>query len=424
MPDSSLEAAMPPAAPSSIPTPTSTPAFTSSYADVDAGFDKLASPPEPGSEAPASEAPNIADIPPADAQKDIIDEKETTPEETTKTDTPPKATEKPAPKADLSKPKKPADFLREKLSKVEKERDTFKAEIEKLKATPTGEDPEKKTLAERIEAQTKELETLREELKFTDYSKSGEFKEKFEKPFVEAYQSGLSQMMGFKVTDEDGTIRQMTQQDFDRLMGMSDTDFAENAPDMLGKAINLMTWNRQRILDLNSTQRKALEEFRKVGGEREKQRSESQQAAAKRANEIWERSNKEAIDKHPEFFKPDDTDPKTKELLTKGFNRADAAFNGGKLVDKDGQVKNLSQEELVALHSEVRNKAAAFNTIVYRMNKLKSELEGARKELAQYKASEPGKADGERKEKETQADTMEGVLSSFDKMATPGGFFG
>jgi len=356
------------------------------------------------------------ETPPAKPDEPPKDEK---PKDETPKETPP------------AKPKKPADFLREKLAKTEQERDTFKAELEKAKTTKPAEDPEKKTLAERLEAQTKELNTLRDELKFIDYSKHPEFKEQFEKPFVEAYQAGIIKAKSFKVTDADGNTRQAEQADFDKLLQLNDEDAVEAARELFGDTkSSLVLWHREQILQKAASQQKALEEYRKTGSEREKARSEAQAASLKADNELWEKLTTEAIEKHPEFFKPVDGDSKGNELLTKGFERMKAAFNGGRITDKDGNVRTLSRQELVSLHNEMMNKAAAFSSVVHRKNSkitaLETELAEIKKELEQFKESEPGNADGEGKPLSRQPakspETMEGVLQGLDKVAKSGYF--
>lgn len=360
-------------------------------------------------------APKKEEPKPAEETKPEEEEKKTeeTKAETTKPTTP-------------EKPKKPADFLREKLAKTERERDSFKAEVEKYKASKPTEDPQVKALQERFDAQANELQTLREELKYADYSKSSEFKEQYEKPFHDAYANAVKKTTSFKLTDAQGNSRHATQADFDKLVTLDDNSAADLANELFGETkASLILLERDKVLEKAAAQQKVLEDFRKNGAEREKQLQQQHAEQYKRENEIWEKLNTEAKEKHPEFFKPVEGDDKGNQMLERGYARMQAAFNGGKWTDKDGIVHTLSRQELINLHNEMFNKSAGFNAIVHRkdtkINSLQAEVDALKKELEQFKSSEPGKGEGQSKsisdEPEAPSGTMNSLLAGLDKLA-------
>ena len=137
-----------------------------------------------------------------------------------------KATEKPpeVPKPEASKEIDPSKMKAGELAKhyhaLKKERDEWtkqKSDYEAKLKTP-AEWPEKKSWEEKVAERDKAIEEHKKrvadyetELKFTQYEKSTEYKERYQKPFETAYLSGRSKAAGLKIVerkDEDGAILQ------------------------------------------------------------------------------------------------------------------------------------------------------------------------------------------------------------------------
>lgn len=322
---------------------------------------------------------------------------------------------------DTGKAKKPADFLREKLASVERERNEFKAEIERLKSAKPAEDPEKKSLSERLESEAKRRQELEDEIKFSHYEKSTEFKEKYHQPYVDAYRTAQKKTASFKVVQrEDADTGQVIQQsraatpeDFDRIAALPDAEAAELARQLFGEAAsNLVLWHREKVLDLAQAQMTALEEYRKHGAEREKQVGELRTKQQKEMTDLFHKLNTEAAEKYPQWFKETEGDEEGNALLKKGYERADLAFSN----------PNLPTQKLVELHSEIRNKAAAFPRLIYQNKSLQARITELEAELAQYKGSEPKGAEGvstspAKQEPMRQGDDIDGVLGGLDKYA-------
>ncbi len=423
---------MPEAAVAPSPAPTPTPDVTPTgpppkagmpMSDAWADLDKYTSLPkaEPSAipKSPASKSRSPEPAKPSEIPKPSETPK---PAEEPKSETPPKPEESPKPsETPGAKPKKPADFLREKLASVERERNEFKAEIERLKAAKPSEDPEKKSLSERLESEAKRRQELEDEIKFHAYEKSTEFKEKYHQPYVDAYRQAQKKTASLKVVqreDEDsGNVvqqaRAATPEDFDRIAGLPDAEAAELARQLFGdSASNLVLWHREKVLDLAQTQLTALEEFRKHGAEREKQVGEMRTKQQKEMSDLFHKLNTDAAEKYPQWFKEIEGDDEGNALLKKGYERADLAFSN----------PNLPNQKLVELHSEIRNKAAAFPRLIYQAKTLQARITELEAELAQYKGSEPKGAEGvstspARREATKQGDDIDTVVGGLDKYA-------
>ncbi len=347
-------------------------------------------------------------------------ETETPPSDTTKTPEPPKQPEK---------VKKPADFLREKLSKTEQERDTFKSELEKLKTSAPTEDPEKKSLAEKLQATEARLKQMDDEMRFVNYEKSTEYKDHYEKPYHDAWQSGRNWISRLKANGDDGNPRQATAQDFDAMaqMAMQDPDAAANALEaMFGptKAATIAT-HITKVLDAGRTMTEALEHYRKEGGVRAQQSQEQQAKLHQELESVW----KSAIDPKtvPDKFKPwvlpkgaDDQgnplDQDGDELLTRGLAEFDKAQSEDA---RDPRLTLDQRKAIINRAAAIRNKAANFPRLVRWIEQRDAKIAELEKALKGYQKSEPG-AGEERTDAKTPVGpngTMDSVFANLDKKA-------
>jgi len=337
------------------------------------------------------------------------------PDPKAKVDTAPEvATEKLAPK----QLREAYEALKAKHKALESEHTTLKT-----KATTPADDPEKKTLAERLAAREKRLQEIEEELKFTDYTKSEEYKEKFEKPFVDAYLSGRARIAQLKVVekrnDMDEVIqpaRQATADDFDALMKIADDGEASDwAHDKFGNRAPIALFARERAQELNSARTKAVEDYRKNGSEREKARSMEAQSFQKTMSEAIDRHMAQASEKFPKWFKPDPTDTKGNEILERDQHIVARVVANGKPL-KDGETQ-WTPEQFAGHLAAIRHKAAAFNRLARQHTTASKRIAELEAELAGYKKSTPGSGDGKGTSTPQDNESLEGALSALDKLA-------
>jgi len=283
-----------------------------------------------------------------------------------------------------------------------------KAEIEKLrkefeeaKRSKPADDPEKKSLAERAAAYEKRIKEQEETLRYTDYTKSDEYKDKYQKPFEDAWMTAQAKTASLKTIERKNELdevvqasRQMTAKDFNDYMSIQDDDAAADwAEKMVGptKAAILVT-HRERVQQLNNSARAAVEDFRKNGSERmEAQRKQAEEYNKNLAAEI-DTHYKGAAEKYPQWFKPDEADPKGNEILERDYHIAERIRHQGAPL-KDGD-KQWTQSEYAAHVAAARHKVAAFNRLAHKNTQLAQQLKEAQTKLEQYEASGPGKGDG------------------------------
>ncbi len=326
-----------------------------------------------------------------------------------------KAAEKPVepPKSEPSKEIDPNKMKAGELAKhyhaLKKEREEWvkqKADYETKLKTP-AEWPEKKTWEEKVAERDRALEEHKKrvadyenELKFTQYEKSQEYKEKYQKPFETAYLAGRSKAAALKIVErkgDDGEVLQQTRkgtaEDFDALMSITDDDVAaEKAVELWGNKAPLILYHREEANKLNGQASNAVKEYREKGAEREKQLNEQREKWQKDASSMVEREMAAAVEKYPAFFKPDDADPKGNTLMDQGRELMERVIKNGAPM-RDGQ-KQMTHEELAAAVAKVRNGAMAFPRVAYKLNQALKENKDLKAKLAEFETSVPGNGDG------------------------------
>lgn len=351
------------------------PNMTDAFSDLDA-FVK--NDPAPPAEKPA--APAVKDKPPAPPKapdKPPVEKKDEAPKPPeVKKDTPEeKAPEKLAPK----ELRTAYETLKAKHKELEKQH----AELKSKPPEPQKDDGEKAELAKRFEAAEKRRQELEEEFRYVDYERSAEYREKYQAPYEETCRSALAQVSELKVENEDGTFRAPTAEEFWKIVTIPNAnDALEAAEEMFGsasKATFVVNW-RERVRSQWAAAEKAKEDFRAKGGEIQKQREQQMQQRSKAQTETWNKLNSEAVEKYPQWFKPEEGDEKGNTLLEKGFALADKAFSGA---------PGMTPEEAIKVHSAVRNKAAGFDRAVFKLKTAQSRIAELEKQIAEYEASGP-----------------------------------
>jgi BMFP domain-containing protein YqiC len=287
-----------------------------------------------------------------------------------------------------------AKTLRENYDKLKTENAELQKRIkaiEEERAKPAPEDPEKKKLGETLAQREARLAELEETLRFKDYTASTEYETQYRQPYLKAFADGRATVAGLKLVDAEGNLRQGTDADFDAIMAIQDPDAAAQAMEEVfgtGVKAQMVIAAREKVRDILGRAREAEAEYKKNGGEREKQRSEQFKNHQKEVAAVFDRQAKEAVEKYPKLFKPIEGDEKGNQLLEQGFARADAAF-GGVMKDADGKPVKLAPQDLAALHAEIRNKSGGFDRAIHLLAQERARNKELAKKLKEYEDSEP-----------------------------------
>lgn len=372
----------PPAAPPATPDPKAPPAAPQEPKQPDSRsdmFDRLRkkgnveTPPEPkpqerpGEEAIEGEEPHEEgqEKPPADPKAPPV-----TPEEKKK-----------------QSPWKLVTEYKQRYAESEQRALDFEKEI---KAIKSGQLPkEVQDRVAKIEARNKELE---DEMRFVRYEGSQEFKEKYQTPYEKAWSRAMSELGELTIQAEGGQPRQVNSQDMLDLVNLPLGKARELANALYGDFANDVMQHRKEIRNLYEQRTNALEEAKKTGAEREAQMTEKQK---KLYSEItdgvkseWQKAQEAALadEQNGRFFKPVEGDDEWNSHLEKGFQFADSAMSSNPL---DPSLSPEDRAKIVRKHNAMRNRAAAYAPMKYKIGRLEAKIAELEKDLGQFKQSEP-----------------------------------
>ncbi len=326
---------------------------------------QAAAEPKPG-DAPPTE-PKAADAPPVE----------------------PKIDDKAPAKGSAAQAWKLYDTAKKRITALETENLDLKGRI-----LPESDVKELRDKLVKHEARIKEYE---DEIRHTAYTKSDEFKTKYVAPYEKAWQRATKELSGIYISGENGQKRAMTPQDLLALVNMELGPARELADATFGAFSDDVMRYRNEIRGLADTQVEAIEEARKTGAQRDKERNEQmQRSTTELANEItkvWKDVN-EAVAKDPDiatFFGPRDDDKEWNERLEKGFALVDRAFSED---PRNPKLTPNERREIIKRHTAVRNRAAGWGALRNSYLKAQREIEGLKKALEGYKQSTPGNGNG------------------------------
>lgn len=308
-----------------------------------------------------------------------------------------KADPKPGDKQPVTAPE-----LRKAYETLKAEHAILKKEHETFKTAKPVEDPEKKQLSEKVASYEKRLAQLDETLRFTNYEKSEEYKSKYLQPFHDAFAAARKKVASLDVVERSQEVedpntgektakimqkgRPATENDFDQLCSIPDDRQARQyAKQMFGEDAAIAMNHREKVLELNETRQKALDEYQKTGAEREKQHAELTAKQRAELSSAWEQTNKAALEKFPAWFAPIAGDVEGNDLLEKGMAMADRAF---------GDTSKIPPGDLVKLHAAIRNRAAGFGRQVLLNKRLSAKVTELEKQLKEIQESAPGAGEG------------------------------
>lgn len=274
--------------------------------------------------------------------------------------------------------KKERDELASKLKALETAREEgTRAEIKK------ATDAYEKKLAE-LEAKYNDAETR---LKFTDYTRSAEYKEKFQKPLQTAWEEALADITGATIELEDGTERQASAQDIHALLQMPALQAAKRASELFGAGAAAVMQHRTTILNLTRARDNAVKEYQEKGIEREREMQAKESQQMERVYGVFNETIKQYETADADLYgRPQD--PEAQQFWDKGDRLIALA------VKRQGLDERLSQEEqsevLTRAQATVAARARAFGPLLHRLHKLEAEVESLRGKQAKLSKSEPG----------------------------------
>jgi len=312
--------------------------------------------------------------------------------------TPKKDEPAPAAKPEPSKPE-PTSIkqFREQYEMTKKERDDFAAkvtELERAKSEGTRKEVEEATKALKAEMDSirKNAEELDTEVRYLNYTRSGEYKQKYEAPLREAWQTALGDIEGIRVTDEDGTERDASHQDIMVLLNVPVAKAAIIAQETFGAAAPEMMAHRRKILELTQSRDKSISEWKEKGAQREVEKSKLVETRQSRSRELFESQFADYEKTHAQLFGREEGDEDGNKLLDESDRLIRIALKG------EGVDADMGYDDKVDLitkaQAQVALRARAYGRERLRVIRLQQKVAELEKKVGKVRSSEPGQGEG------------------------------
>ncbi len=275
-----------------------------------------------------------------------------------------------------------AHDLRKEYRRLHKSLQEREGELTSLRSKAESS-PVHAAIMEENKAMKKRLEEVEGELRYVDYTKSAEFKEKFERPYQEAYGDALEEVKELRVNLDDGSTRPATEADFQRIITAETQDVRKLANDLFGEAANDVLAARRRLIELNRNANRESKKYREQAAERERQKTLKTAEEKENMERLWNKANDSIKEKYPEYFGHVEGDDEYNKELDAGYA----------IVDKAHQ-PNLPLEEKVARLAALRHRAAAFRAQVLLTKRQKERIAELEKVVQEYEESAPAGGKG------------------------------
>lgn len=271
---------------------------------------------------------------------------------------------------------------KERLEAVEREN----AELRAKSSKPTPDS----TVLEENKTLKKRLEEYEIELRYQDYTKSEEFKEKYEKPYQQRFDRAVDEVKELYVNLEDGSSRPATEKDFERILGADKTEVKALARKMFGdEDYRDVLEHRRDLIEMNRKATQDAKNYRENANKRELERASKKLEADTQLKRLWEKANEEIPEKFPQYFKPIEGDDEYNAALKQGYEIIDAAHD-----------PNLPIEEKVARLAGARHRAAGYRAQVLLRKRAEARVKELEEVVKGYEESAPkggaGRGEGSR----------------------------
>lgn len=312
----------------------------------------------------------------------------------------PKA-EAPAAPAKASEPAKPEPAslkqFREQYEMTKKERDDFAAkvaELERAKSEGTRKEVEEATKALKAEMDSirKNAEELDTEVRYLNYTRSSEYKQKYETPLREAWQTALGDIEGIRVTDADGTERDANHQDIMALLNVPVAKAAIIAQETFGPAAPEIMAHRRRLIELTQARDKSIAEWKEKGAQREVESKKQLESRQSRSRELFESQFADYEKTHAQLFGREEGDEDGNKLLDESDRLVRIALKG------EGIDADMGYDDKVDLitkaQAQVALRARAYGRERLRVIRLQQKVAELEKKVGKVRSSEPGQGEG------------------------------
>lgn len=285
--------------------------------------------------------------------------------------------------------------LREAYELTKREKAELERKVKELsdaRSSGTAAEVEKatKALRDEMDGIKKAHDETQAELRFARYTRSAEYKERFQKPLEKAYTDAMADLEGITMVDESGNERAVDYvADLEPIINAPAAKAWQIAKATFGDAAPQVMQHRNAIARLQSEAKAAIEDYRKNGAEHERRMEEQARISREQAVQKWSRELESVVSERPSLF----SKPKDDSGLAKAWDDGDAIVNAallGKMPDGVGEEER--GEFAIQAQAQVAARARAFGVLAHRVHRLNSENRKLQERIKALEGSEPSGA--------------------------------
>jgi hypothetical protein len=297
----------------------------------------------------------------------------------------------PAAKAKEEAPTSMKQF-REQYELTKKERDDLAVKLKELDAAKA--DGTRKEVEAATSSLKKELDDIRKrndeldtEVRFMDYTRSRDYKERFEEPVKNAWKAAIDDIDGIVVEDGDGE-RPASHRDIVALMGMPTGKAAVEAQKLFGPAAPEIMVHRRKLIELRDNRQKAIGEWKEKGLGRDQDRQTQQQQQVSLLHSAFDEEFTTTETEYSALFGKEEGDDEGNSLLESGMKLVRMGTKGEGL---DESLSPIERGQMMArAQAQMGLRARAFGRERLRSIRLQQKVKELEKRLSDLSGSEPG----------------------------------
>jgi hypothetical protein len=266
-------------------------------------------------------------------------------------------------------------------------------EIVELKKLFPNAEARKAELAE-VTALKQRNEELEKHIKYVDFKQSKEYKETYEKPYVDQWKVSMKELNGVTVADDEMGARAIEPKDVLDLVNLPTIKARQMAKELFGEYADDVMRERDKIVTLHNAKATAEESAKQEGMEKFNQTTEAQRTAFETLNKEVHSTYEKAIQSiksspaNKEFFEPVEGDEEANIVLQKGIDMVERAFSQNPM---DPSLNAEQRTSITKLHAAVRFRAIGYGRLKQELARERQAHAANRKKLEQYESTVPNR---------------------------------
>jgi hypothetical protein len=295
--------------------------------------------------------------------------------------------------------------------KLKQEIETERKRLSELEGKlKTGDVEQLKAMTAELEAAKKATADYEAKIKALDYTQSQEFHERHRAPVAKALQAAYADLQEMLVTDErTGEQRPATEADFKALLAVPLHEATTKAKALFGDLASEVLGHRRGIVQLKRAEQEALANAGKLAEESLQRRTAEATQRQQKLVQVYQGRRAELEQKHGDLFKAPEGDAEASKVLAAGKQLAELLEDS-----------SLSEEQRVALGTDIRVRAEAFGYMKLRGDRALKKVAELEAKLKAFEGSQP--RDGQSAPNGTPpppSDPMDRAMKGLEKLGRP-----